>query len=283
MACSTVRRFSASPSRTIRSSPTASPETTRSPRPRAAVTITSSRLPVTGLAVNATPAASGLSIRCTRTAISREPVSARSARYCWTRMPAADARTRAIAADSASHPRTPRTVSYWPANDASARSSATADDRTASGSSPRRSAAARTASSGSPIIANPSGTAKPARTSSPRFAALPPVSPTSARVSSASGTILRVVCSGFHSAVLSYAGRRLRQRGAMPWTIVSDETGDYRALRNLPQRADILDSTRSAAALGFRARLEGSWPAVGAIYHGRQLTPTPLRTGQSLE
>src|SRR4029450_12177291 len=54
----------------------------------------------------------------------------------------ADVTQAAAASMTASAPRTLSSVSYWPANDASGRSSARPDDRTANGPSPSRASAA---------------------------------------------------------------------------------------------------------------------------------------------
>src|SRR5262245_26605432 len=67
MAPSGARTRTVSRSRTIHSSGDALPETSRSPRPRTALTTHSSRLPVTGLAVKATPAASACTSSLSRT------------------------------------------------------------------------------------------------------------------------------------------------------------------------------------------------------------------------
>src|SRR6266511_447535 len=94
-----------------------------------------------------------------------------------------------MAPSSPSSPRTLRTVSYCPANEASARSSATLEERTARISAPRARVASSTAwSAGSPTTTNPSGTGKPAWASSPRLAALPPTSSRSELRSSPSRT-----------------------------------------------------------------------------------------------
>src|SRR5579859_3416976 len=92
----------------------------------------------------------------------------------------AEVRQSSIALRTASGPFWFRKVSYCPAKEASARSSATADDRTATGPMPRTPSASATSRPGSPITTNPSGTLKPARFSSPRLAALPPTRSASA-------------------------------------------------------------------------------------------------------
>src|SRR5690242_5626453 len=94
-----------------------------------------------------------------------------------------------MAAVRASGPRTSSTVSYWPANDASARSSARADERTAKGTSPILAWISRATPSIGPKSTRPAGTGKPARTSSPSVAAFPPATSRSAKLSASSGTI----------------------------------------------------------------------------------------------
>jgi hypothetical protein len=69
MACSVDRVRLVWELRTIHWSPVAWPVTSRSPRPRTAVMTTSSRSPVNGLALKATPAASAGTITWTSTAI----------------------------------------------------------------------------------------------------------------------------------------------------------------------------------------------------------------------
>ena len=58
------------PSRTLKTSALTRPETSASPRPKLASTVTTLRSPVTGSAVNMIPATSAKTIRCTTTAIS---------------------------------------------------------------------------------------------------------------------------------------------------------------------------------------------------------------------
>ena len=175
-----VRRAVAFRPRTTHSSPAVRPETSRSPRPRTAVTTHDRRSPVIGSAVSATPAARATTIRWTMTAI-RSP-AARS--YARTR-PSALARTRSTASGTSSSA-TPSTDSYIPANDRSSPSSPTALERTANGPGPSARAAARSAATGSSspaaeapsatLSTNPSGTRTPLASSSPRRAALPPTS-----------------------------------------------------------------------------------------------------------
>ena len=108
------------------------PLTTASPRPHAAASTISSRAPVVGFAVNMTPAASASTISWTTTASATSAGSIpRRARYATARDVHSDAQQSRTAVSSASSPRTSRNVSCWPAKLASSRSSAVADDRTA--------------------------------------------------------------------------------------------------------------------------------------------------------
>ncbi len=185
------------------------PDTTASPSPGLASTTASRRLPVTGFAVNSTPATADCTISCTTTASRTTSWSIPLlSRYATARSVHNDAQHRRTASSTASAPTTFRNVSCCPAKLANGRSSAVADDRTATGvATPNRSYPATTASRTSPgisaasnssrafagspltpptlsatrryasvITQNPSGTGSPARVSSPRFAALPPTS-----------------------------------------------------------------------------------------------------------
>jgi hypothetical protein len=116
------------------------PETTASPRPGLASITTSFRAPVTGLAVNSTPAVSAAAMRWTTTASFTVAWSSpRCSRYAIARSVQSDAQQRRTASSSASDPTTLRNVSCWPANAASGRSSAVALERAATGPRPSRS------------------------------------------------------------------------------------------------------------------------------------------------
>jgi hypothetical protein len=182
--------------------------------------------------VNSTPATLAGTNLCTTTASSTASAAMpRCWRYATARSLNSDDQQRRTAASSPASPRTPRIVSCCPAKLASGRSSAVADERTATTtSSPipayavtsaaaisrdtgAASNAARTASAAppfaSPAIAattagaratsryaavvrqKPSGTGIPAASSSPRFTALPPATARCSRRSAARETIVR--------------------------------------------------------------------------------------------
>jgi len=97
-------------------------------------------------------------------------------------------------------PLTSSTVSYWPAYEAPGRSSSTAEERTANAVSPIASVLAPIASAmssgrgvaatratASLVSTNPSGTGKPAASSSPNAAAFRPTVSVSARVTPCRG------------------------------------------------------------------------------------------------
>src|SRR3981189_2840297 len=177
------------------------------------------RRPVIGSAVKRTPATCAGTIRCTTTA----SPSARSSTACVVRYDTArsfqsDAQHRRTASRSAASPSTSRIVSCWPAKLASGRSSAVADERTAPRPpSARYASCTAVATSGgtaisisrarapigfvgstlaalaaaayaSVVITKPSGTGKPVRMSSPRFAPFPPATARSCAPSVDSGT-----------------------------------------------------------------------------------------------
>src|SRR5215211_6650266 len=172
MAPSLSRRHEASSPRTIHSSPTASPETNLSPNPRTAVMMTSPSSPVTELAVKATPAESASTMTCTSTAIRDVEVSpvasARASLYADTLEAVAESKTRMIAWGNPSRG-TPRNVSYCPANEASSRSSAVPEERTANRWAPsspaisnRSGDASRRCPSAADVTTKPGGTGNPA-------------------------------------------------------------------------------------------------------------------------
>src|SRR5207237_1554686 len=177
------------------------------------------RRPVIGSAVKRTPATGAGTIRCTTTA----SPSARSSTACVVRYDTArsfqsDAQHRRTAFRSAASPSTSRIVSCWPAKLASGRSSAVADERTATrppsaryasrtavaisggtavsssrarapiGSVGSTLAALAAAAYASVVITKASGTGKPARMSSPRLAPFPPATARSCAPSVDSGT-----------------------------------------------------------------------------------------------
>ena len=135
-----------------------------------------------GSAVRATPAATGLTMRWTMTAIS-PPADL----YSAARAPRALSSTWSIAAGT-SRGATFSTVSNIPAYECWAPSSEMPLDRTANGPLPRSPATAsnrdRRSSAVNPaamlVRTMPSGTHSPAASSSPRLAAFPPTSGTSA-------------------------------------------------------------------------------------------------------
>ena len=203
------------------------------------------RRPVIGSAVKRTPALWASTIRCTTTA-SRSPCRSTPcvSRYATARSFQSDAQHLRTASISASSPLVPRIVSCCPAKLASGRSSAVADERTATGGEPRARYASRTASAmptgtGDAIrrtralagasgatpaasaasayalvpMTNPSGTGNPARMSSPRFAPLPPATGTSAALRSASGRMNADVAA---TAVMPPARRCPRSAEADP-------------------------------------------------------------------
>jgi hypothetical protein len=93
--------------------------------------------PVTGSAVNSTPAASASTSSCTTTASATSPGSMPSRlRYSIARAVHSDAQQRRTASTTASAPRMSRNVSCCPAKEAPGRSSAVADERTATAGSP---------------------------------------------------------------------------------------------------------------------------------------------------
>ena len=81
---------------------------------------------------------------CTTTAIAGSAVRPRAARYATTRAPNREAQQSTMRVSSSSASRTFVKVEFMPAKDASAPSSPTADERTATTGAPRRSHAART-------------------------------------------------------------------------------------------------------------------------------------------
>jgi len=112
------------------------PETMASPRPGLASITSSVRRPVTGLAVNITPATAASSLRCTATArCTARCWMPRWARYTTARSVNSEDQHSRTASSSAFSPTTLSSVSCCPANDASGRSSAVADERTATGGS----------------------------------------------------------------------------------------------------------------------------------------------------
>ena len=112
MACSGWRREVARSPRMTHSSPMASPDTSRSPRPRTAVTMQEPRSPLIGSAVRATPAAAGATMRWMITAMRPSPAGS----YSATRAAPALARHRSVAAGRSSA-ETSSTDSYMPAKD----------------------------------------------------------------------------------------------------------------------------------------------------------------------
>ncbi len=179
MADSGCRRAMASRPRTTHSSPAAAPETSRSPRPRTAVTMLDDRSPVIGSAVRTTPAAAGATMRWMITAM--RSLAVRS--YCVTRAARALARQRSTAVPTSSVA-TSSAVSNMPANDRSTPSSEIPLDRTANGPLPRSDVPSApshdpsddNADAVSAVTTTPSGTRTPAAINSPRLAALPPTS-----------------------------------------------------------------------------------------------------------
>src|SRR6266849_4183741 len=103
-----------------------------SPKPQPALITTSSRLPVTGLALNTTAAASTRT-SCWISTARHLPLPDRPCprRYARERAVRPEAQHRTTASATASTPTTFRYVSYWPAKERVAPSSSTADDRTA--------------------------------------------------------------------------------------------------------------------------------------------------------
>ena len=164
----------------------------------ATASMTTCRAPVTGSTLKAAPAARGSTIRCTTTAscmstaAAREPSAARAA-YCANDACCTDRYTSRTAARRASSPSTPRRVWSCPANERSAPSSATRDDRTATRPPSRRYArtiadAQEDGRSSPPwaasrhtrvVITKPSGTSKRAARRAARLAPLPPATPRS--------------------------------------------------------------------------------------------------------
>lgn len=133
--------------------------------PSAHDSTTTSCLPVTGSVVNATPPSSGVTMRCTITAIAALPCGTPlRSRYATARSPHTDAQhpSTAWSTPSAS---TSSVVSYCPANERPGRSSAAPDERTATAGPRRRSAAVscmpRSKASAVPRIASRAAAASP--------------------------------------------------------------------------------------------------------------------------
>lgn len=83
-----------------------------------------------------TPDISELTISCTTTAIAGSSLTPLDARYEITRSPYTDAQQSLILRSSSASPSTFVKVSFMPANDVSAVSSAVADERTATTGEP---------------------------------------------------------------------------------------------------------------------------------------------------
>ncbi len=159
------------------------PATTASPRPQLA-SITRSSAPLIGLRVNMTPAHSGSSSDMTTTPTLGRRNSPTRCRYVIAESELADHQISRSASGTASTPGTFSSVRCCPAKLASAPSSSTADDRTASGepsgrtSSATASIAARsppaTASTTAPESATPGGRGSPERAASPSPTAFEP-------------------------------------------------------------------------------------------------------------
>src|SRR5215831_12778316 len=135
----------------------------------------------------------------------------RSRAYAETRSAEADERQRPKVSNTAGGLVTFKNVSYWPANDASSRSSAQAEDRTATGPESSFNAASisflRTFSSfvshPATVTTNPGGTRSPHRIRCARAAAFCPE--TAGSVASPSGTTYRDIAVIIASSPLTVA------------------------------------------------------------------------------
>ena len=127
---------------TTYSSGVTKPCTTASPRPQLALITNSSVAVVIGFAVNITPDTSASIITCTTTAmrIAATSLSPCFSRYAAARAVHSDAQHQCTASTTPAWPWMCRKVSCSPANDASAKSSAVPEYRTATNGSPPRAA-----------------------------------------------------------------------------------------------------------------------------------------------
>jgi hypothetical protein len=186
------------------------PDTTTSPSPHAASTSRSSAC-VIGFWVNMTPAVSAARSDCTTTPTLGRVNNPTRCRYVIAESELADHQICRTAAATSSIDGTLSSVRCWPAKLASAPSSSTADDRTASGTGSSRAAASTcaiasslpdaTSSTMSPESAMPGGIGSPARAAVPSPVALAPK-----RASSRAST------SGTTSTTRRRALRRRRRR-----------------------------------------------------------------------